>query len=166
MKKQALAFLTLFSLILMLSVYYVTLPSDVTSVMSDTAQEEQDADAQGQQTQPEETSAAMQEEIAARMSEKLNEAQAVMADSASGEAEKEAALQTIEENETISQLQQQMIDHLKEKGWDCAVEISDGVCRVTLFGQEEAKETVTQVMNETYSVLNGNYLIEVAFKSA
>ena len=109
---------------------------------------------------------AMQEEIAARMSEKLNEAQAVMADSASGEAEKEAALQTIEENETISQLQQQTIDHLKEKGWDCAVEISDGVCRVTLFGQEEAKETVTQVMNETYSVLNGNYLIEVAFKSA
>ena len=100
------------------------------------------------------------------MSEKLNEAQAVMADSASGEAEKEAALQTIEENETISQLQQQTIDHLKEKGWDCAVEISDGVCRVTLFGQEEAKETVTQVMNETYSVLNGNYLIEVAFKSA
>lgn len=163
MKKQALAFLTLFSLILMLSVYYVTLPSDVTSVMSDTAQEEQDADVQ---TQPEETSAAMQEEIAARMSEKLNEAQAVMADSASGEAEKEAALQTIEENETISQLQQQTIDHLKEKGWDCAVEISDGVCRVTLFGQEEAKETVTQVMNETYSVLNGNYLIEVAFKSA
>ena len=75
MKKQALAFLTLFSLILMLSVYYVTLPSDVTSVMSDTAQEEQDADAQAQQTQPEETSAAMQEEIAARMSEKLNEAQ-------------------------------------------------------------------------------------------
>ena len=145
MKKQALAFLTLFSLILMLSVYYVTLPSDVTSVMSDTAQEEQDADAQAQQTQPEETSAAMQEEIAARMSEKLNEAQAVMA---------------------ISQLQQQTIDHLKEKGWDCAVEISDGVCRVTLFGQEEAKETVTQVMNETYSVLNGNYLIEVAFKSA
>ncbi|MFR2885570.1 MAG: hypothetical protein ACLTCB_04730 [Merdibacter sp.] len=70
MKKQALAFLTLFSLILMLSVYYVTLPSDVTSVMSDTAQEEQDADAQAQQTQPEETSAAMQEEIAARMSEK------------------------------------------------------------------------------------------------
>ena len=88
MKKQALAFLTLFSLILMLSVYYVTLPSDVTSVMSDTAQEEQDADAQAQQTQPEETSAAMQEEIAARMSEKLNEAQAVMADSASGEAER------------------------------------------------------------------------------
>ena len=86
MKKQALAFLTLFSLILMLSVYYVTLPSDVTSVMSDTVQEEQDADAQVQQTQPEETSAAMQEEIAARMSEKLNEAQAVMADSASGEA--------------------------------------------------------------------------------
>ena len=82
MKKQALAFLTLFSLILMLSVYYVTLPSDVTSVMSDTAQEEQDADAQAQQTQPEETSAAMQEEIAARMSEKLNEAQAVMAASA------------------------------------------------------------------------------------
>ena len=59
-----------------------------------------------------------------------------------------------------------MIDHLQEKGWDCAVEISDGVCRVTLFEQDEDKAVVTQVMNETYSVVNGNYLIEVAFKSA
>ena len=162
MKKQALAFLTLFSLILMLSVYYVTLPNEVTSVMS----EEDTADAADEQPQQRETSATLQEEIAARMSEKLNEAQAVMADSAAGEAEKEAALQTIEANETVSQLQQQVIDHLQEKGWDGAVEISDGVCRVTLFEQDEDKAVVTQVMNETYSVVNGNYLIEVAFKSA
>ena len=162
MKKQALAFLTLFSLILMLSVYYVTLPNEVTSVMS----EEDTADAADEQPQQRETSATLQEEIAARMSEKLNEAQAVMADSAAGEAEKEAALQTIEANETVSQLQQQVIDHLQEIGWDCAVEISDGVCRVTLFEQDEDKAVVTQVMNETYSVVNGNYLIEVAFKSA
>ena len=35
MNKQALAFLTLFSLILMLSVYYVTLPNDITAVISE-----------------------------------------------------------------------------------------------------------------------------------
>lgn len=34
MNKQALAFLTMFSLILMLSVYYVTLPNDNMSVMT------------------------------------------------------------------------------------------------------------------------------------
>ena len=34
MNKQALAFLTLFSLILMLSVYYVTLPNDITAVIT------------------------------------------------------------------------------------------------------------------------------------
>ena len=34
MNRQALAFLTMFSLILMLSVYYVTLPTDTTSVMT------------------------------------------------------------------------------------------------------------------------------------
>ncbi|MFR4218799.1 MAG: hypothetical protein ACLT16_14240 [[Clostridium] innocuum] len=37
MNKQALAFLTMFSLILMLSVYYVTLPADSTSVMEEQA---------------------------------------------------------------------------------------------------------------------------------
>ena len=43
MNKQALAFLTMFSLVLMLSVYYVTLPSDSTSVMSNqTASGEQE----------------------------------------------------------------------------------------------------------------------------
>ena len=34
MNRQALAFLTMFSLILMLSVYYVNLPADTTTVMS------------------------------------------------------------------------------------------------------------------------------------
>lgn len=40
MNKQALAFLTLFSLILMLSVYYVTLPNDITAVISEETQQE------------------------------------------------------------------------------------------------------------------------------
>ena len=46
MNKQALAFLTLFSLILMLSVYYVTLPNDVTAVISENTEqaEEEKAD--------------------------------------------------------------------------------------------------------------------------
>ena len=51
MNKQALAFLTLFSLILMLSVYYVTLPMDTASVMGEnTNAEESQADNPSQRT--------------------------------------------------------------------------------------------------------------------
>ena len=76
----------------------------------------------------------LQEEIAARMSEKLNEAQAVMADSAAGEAEKEAALQTIEEMRPCRSCSSSDRSPAG-KGWDCAVEISDGVCRVTCLAR-------------------------------
>ena len=44
MNKQALAFLTMFSLILMLSVYYVTLPSDTTAVMKENTPQEETGD--------------------------------------------------------------------------------------------------------------------------
>ena len=49
MNRQALAFLTMFSLILMLSVYYVTLPYDTTSVMSTQDGEELDDSKQNEE---------------------------------------------------------------------------------------------------------------------
>ena len=51
-----------------------------------------------------------------------------MADGASGEAER------VRQRRRSRRMRpyrggKQTIDHLKEKGWDCAVEIGDGVCR-------------------------------------
>ncbi|MFR9255168.1 MAG: hypothetical protein ACLVJ6_06435 [Merdibacter sp.] len=96
MNKQALAFLTLFSLILMLSVYYVTLPSDVTAVVSEETQETSEDAADTSASNQEDTSARLQDTIAQTLNEKINAAKAVMADAESSESDKQDALATIE----------------------------------------------------------------------
>ena len=53
-----------------------------------------------------------------------------------------------------------------QKKMDTAVEISDGVCRITIFGSEENKENVNTAMNTAYQIVKDNYLLEVTFKSA
>ena len=55
MNKQALAFLTMFSLILMLSVYYVTLPPDSISVMEETDGSKEETNISDEQEKEEDT---------------------------------------------------------------------------------------------------------------
>ncbi|WP_075876320.1 hypothetical protein [Merdibacter massiliensis] len=163
MNKQALAFLTLFSLILMLSVYYVTLPNDVTAVISENTEqaEEEKAD-----TSQQDESTALQDSITKNINEQLNEANAVMADTDSSEEDKQAALQKIETLENVRDQQQKIQENLKKKEFTSVVEISDGTCRITLFDCEENKENVNTVMKEAYAVVNDNYLLEVTFKTS
>lgn len=166
MNKQALAFLTLFSLILMLSVYYVTLPNDVTAVVSENSGEPAKKQQDTSQTQGEEELAKLQDTITQGLNEKLNEAKAVVADAQSSEEEKKDALNTIEELEQVQQQQQQIQAKLKELGYESAVEISDGTCRITLYDVEESEDAVHQAMNAAYGVAKDNYLLEVTFKTS
>ena len=159
MNKQALAFLTLFSLILMLSVYYVTLPSDVTAVVSEETQETSEDAADTSGSNQEDTSARLQDTIAQTLNEKINAAKAVMADAESSESDKQDALATIEKLEQVQ-------TKVQELGYENAVEISDGTCRITLYNCEENKDTVNQVMNAAYGVVKENYLLEVTFKTS
>ena len=158
MNKQALAFLTLFSLILMLSVYYVTLPSDVTAVVSEETQETSEDAADTSASNQEDTSARLQDTIAQTLNEKINAAKAVMADAESSESDKQDAL--------VKEQQQQIQTKVQELGYENAVEISDGTCRITLYNCEENKDTVNQVMNAAYGVVKENYLLEVTFKTS
>ena len=165
MNKQALAFLTLFSLILMLSVYYVTLPNDITAVISEETQQES-TKTDDTSSADEEGSTTMQETIEKNLNEQINAATAVMAASDSSESEKQEALAKIEELKNIQQQQKEIESKLSAKKMDTAVEISDGVCRITIFGIEENKENVNTAMNTAYQIVKDNYLLEVTFKSA
>ena len=118
MNKQALAFLTMFSLILMLSVYYVTLPADSTSVMEEQApQSDKKADkentaaktedAQGKteeaQEQKKDTSESadgstkLQDSINQKKEEEINRNSSVVADTKSDDSAKKEALAAIDE---------------------------------------------------------------------
>lgn len=170
MNKQALAFLTLFSLILMLSVYYVTLPSDVTSTMSEPKQQEEQNGKKNEDTSKVKTEAKgsekLQEEIDQKLAQKENEAQAVLADDEQGEEQKQKALAAVEEVKQLRARQQAALEALRKLELDAAVEIQDGTCRITLFDQKEDKELVKKAMNAVYQAIDANYLLEVTFKSA
>lgn len=178
MNKQALAFLTMFSLVLMLSVYYVTLPSDSTSVVTkdstkDTQQSETNSTnntSNGTTTagKDEDTSSdpasTLQEEIDQKINSELNTNNEVIANKDSKEDEKKQALTTMETLKADKELQTSIRDALTKSEINSAVEIKNGTCTITVFDQKSDKTLATSVMKTANSIINNKYLIEVTFK--
>lgn len=185
MNKQALAFLTMFSLVLMLSVYYVTLPSDTTSVMSeDTSQqsaaeekpetedekatvqedEEELKKQEGNQQSNAKTADELQQEIDQRKDEELNRSSSVVSQNDEDEDSKKEALMTMDTLKTQKELQGTIRQALKEAGYDNAVEIQNQTCIVTVYNQEDDETLAKTIMNKTSEITNQKYFIEVAFK--
>lgn len=174
MNKQALAFLTMFSLILMLSVYYVTLPSDTISVMNNEKEKkEAEKDISDKQKNENETSTSkkeqehsekLQEEIDQKKEEELLKQSSVVADAKSDDATKEDALSAIDKLKEEKSLQKKASDSLKEDGYQNAVEIHEGTCVVSIFEQKDDVEAAKKIMNKVYEITNHNYVVEVTFK--
>ncbi len=174
MNKQALAFLTMFSLILMLSVYYVTLPSDTISVMNNKKETEKEKkELNDKQKAEKETSTSkkeqeqsdkLQEEINQKKEEELLKQSSVVADAKSDDATKEDALSAIDRLKEEQSLQKKASDSLKEDGYQNAVEIHEGTCVVSIFEQKDDAEAAKKIMNKVYEITNYKYVVEVAFK--
>lgn len=90
MNRQALAFLTLFSLILMLSVYYVTIPADDMSVST------KEHNSEPLTTSKQETSETLQENADEKKDQQLSEESATLSDEAASEEDKKEALETMD----------------------------------------------------------------------
>ena len=185
MNKQALAFLTMFSLILMLSVYYVTLPADSTSVMEEQApQSDKNADkentaaktedAQGKteeaQEQKKDTSesaegsAKLQESIDQKKEEEINRNSSVVADTKSDDGAKKEALAAIDELKDEKSMQKSVADLLKKDGYQTAVEINGDTCIISVFEQKDDKNVAKTIMQKAQEATNHKYLMEVTFK--
>lgn len=165
MNRQALAFLTMFSLILMLSVYYVTLPSDTTSVMStengeelsqgkqDTSEEEQVHDAEK-----------LQEQISTKNDEEVKKNSDIVSSNDSSDAQKQEALETIDSLKSDKAIGEEVKKALTDDGFMAAVEVSQGTCRISVFDSEDSADTASKIMNIANQKIENKYLIEVTFK--
>ena len=184
MNKQALAFLTMFSLILMLSVDYVTLP-DSTSVMEEQApQSDKKADkentaaktedAQGKteeaQEQKKDTSESadgstkLQDSINQKKEEEINRNSSVVADTKSDDSAKKEALAAIDEMKDEKSMQKSVADLLKKDGYQTAVEINGDTCIISVFEQKDDKNVAKTIMQKAQEATNHKYLMEVTFK--
>lgn len=165
MNRQALAFLTMFSLILMLSVYYVTLPADTTSVMStqngedltegkqDTSEEEQVNDAEK-----------LQKEISTKNDEEVKRNSDIVSSNDASDAQKQEALETIDSLKSDKAISEEVKKALEAASFMAAVEISDGTCRISVFDSEDNAENAAKIMDTVNEKTGNKYLIEVTFK--
>ena len=172
MNKQALAFLTMFSLVLMLSVYYVTLPSDSTSVMSNqtaSGEQEDSKDSEQENTskqdnEKKDSAEELQDQIDHKKETQINDNNQVVADKDSEEKDKEDALSTMEEVKSEQQLQTDIKNALTKQKLNSAVEIKDTTCTITIFDTKADKKTAANIMKTAKDIVKNQYLIEVAFK--
>ncbi len=150
MNRQAIAFISLFSLILMLSVYYISMDDDSIEVME----------------QPQEVvideSIVMKEELEGNQESDRQEQKEIIGGESSME-EKEEALNKIEQLDQLGQLSQEMMDLLKENGIVGVVEIDEHVVRVCVFEQQESSELANEIMSLLYELVPIDKTIELTF---
>ena len=174
MNKQALAFLTMFSLILMLSVYYVTLPNDNMSVMtqdgkaqSEAMMEEENKEENKENTKETEEKntdevLALQEEIEKKEDEEIHKQETIVSKDNTSSEDKQNAVAKMESIKDAKELQKKIVEALKQQNIKSAVEITDKNCIINVFNMENAKKA----MNAAYSITKDAYFIEVVFKDA
>ncbi|MEG1474520.1 MAG: stage III sporulation protein AH [Longicatena sp.] len=166
MNKQALAFLTMFSLVLMLSVYYVTLPTDSKSVMSEKRASTSDNKKESETKSTSESKAVtnLQTAINQKKDTEINKQSDIVANAQSDEAKKQSALTTIDTLKAQVSEQEAVVQALTKAGYKNAVEIQKTSCIVTIFEQKDEKSIAQKVMQKASELTNNKYLIEVTFK--
>lgn len=164
MNRQALAFLTMFSLILMLSVYYVTLPSDTTSVMS--TENGEDLSDKQEQTEDEHVNDAqtLQQEITSKKEEEIKKNSDIVSSTESNETQKQEALETIDVLKSDQATSEEVKKALQDAGFHAAVEIGEGTCKISVFESDDNEENAKAIMKTANEKTENKYLIEVTFK--
>ena len=149
MNKQAFTFLTLFSLILVLSIYYIMLPptSENEVVQNDISTIEQ---LQNQLDQKREDIITKNNEIIAKessTSESINK-----------------ALATISETKNVTEKEKTIVSKLKEMGYaESYVEIDQQTIKVTILKKDASHSDASKVIKEVLNLVGDSYQVEVKF---
>lgn len=145
MKRQALAFFTMFSLLMMLSIYYISLPSDVVNQNSEI-----------QVMQPIEDS---KEEI----EESLNNE--IIASDSTTEQEKNEAILSNEELKDINSKEQEYMTMILALGYESEVSIEETTIHITIMKETASDEIASNVFKLIYNEVGNSFFIEVSFNS-
>lgn len=157
MNKQAFAFLTLFTLILMLSIYYVTLPADQGQLNPDQILTGQN--------DPDNSLETMQQQLEDKHNAETQNSQSVLSSSGSSTEDKQNALQEVGKIEQKQQLEQKIVDTLSSAGYaGCLAEISDEVVRIACPKSLSGADTASKIMKAVAELVEDGVVPEVSFK--
>lgn len=154
MKRQAITFLSLFSLVMVLSVYYVMLPP----VGSD----EKEVSSIEEEEQTEELT--MQEKLDEARNQDNQKQEEIISSKTSSSDEINDALMALEKNKTLSAEEKMVTEALHEAGYDDVfVEINEATIKVTITKNDATKADATQVMNIVLAKTEKKYSPEIKF---
>lgn len=152
MNKQALTFLSLFTLVLMLGVYYVTIKQDDTITVS--------KDVPADISKAEE----LEKQIESQQKFQINKLSKKVNNKDTPKEELNTSLQKLQVLKDNMKLQKQLRNKCKEVNYDCVIEIKDNLLLVNVFKQEKNTKLASDIIVFINKEVNGKYIIEVMFK--
>lgn len=149
MNKQAFTFLTLFSLILVLSIYYIMLPpTSNQSVVTNTKS----------------TITQLQEQLDKKRNDIISKNNEIIAKESSTSDSINEALETISETKNLGEKEKSIVAKIKDMGYkDAYVEIENQTIKVTVLKKEATQSDASKVIKEILNLVGDNYQVEVKF---
>jgi len=151
MNKQAFTFLTLFSLILVLSIYYIMLPpTNKDEVVTNTQS----------------TIEQLQEQLDKKREDIISKNNQIIAKESSTSDSINEALETISETKNLGEKEKSIVTKIKELGYEEAyVEIENKTIKVTISKKDANQSDASKVIKEILNLVGEEYQVEVKFIS-
>lgn len=147
MNKQAIAFLSMFTLVFMLAIYYVSLDEETINV---------NAPAYG----VEEVMMTIRQTIEDEMNQEIIALKTQLSDKNSN---KNLILSQIEKLDQNMKRQEEFELLLNDKGYKNVIHIKDEIVLVQIFESQESIEEATKIMSYLYPFILSSELIEISF---
>lgn len=154
MNRQAITFLTLFSLILVLSIYYVLLPPETeTNEVAVNSNELSQIEI-------------LQEELDQKRADLISENNAIIASSESSSDEIASALASISEAKETAALEKEITKIINDAGFKSAfVEVENKTIKVVVDKKEANSSDANSIIKTIMEKTNNEYQVEVKFIS-
>ena len=165
--KKSLWFLTLFSLILVLSIYYITMPSELllTSNTNNLINDKNDQEEVNVEVEESDLLVALRVESDEKMTNEIEELQLILTNAGSSVEDKNKAYEKIKELNDIrgeeEKLEKQIKDNYK---LDAFIKINNNQIQVTINSKEHSNSLANNIMRTIQSNYNESKYITVKFQ--
>ena len=150
MNRQALTFLSLFSLILVLAIYYIVVPvdDDITVTTNDTISEIE----------------SLQINLNENRESIISQNNSIIASSSSTKSQINTALTNINETKKITELETKLVQLLKDEGFkEAYVEVNNQLIKVVVNKSKSNNQDANEIIKKIMANTDNKYQVEVKF---
>lgn len=167
--KKSLWFLTLFSLILVLSIYYITMPSELLLTtnknVNASGEEKKNNDKTEVKIEESDLLVALRVESDEAMNKEIENLQEVLTDSKTSVDDKNKAYDKIKEINDNRGCEEKLENQIKETfKLDSFIKINDNQIQVTVKSEDESNKLANNIMRTIQSNFNDSKYITVKFQ--